>query len=39
MTEHEQKFGSDSARIHEWRSAWFEVSGLSGKAYKTGCVV
>jgi len=38
MTEHEQKFGSDSERLQKWKSALFEVSGLSGKAYKIGCV-
>jgi hypothetical protein len=38
MTEHEQKFGSDSERLQKWKSALIEVSGLSGKAYIIGCV-
>lgn len=36
MTEHEQKFGSDSERLQKWKSALIEVSGLSGKAYIIG---
>jgi hypothetical protein len=39
MTKHEQQLGSDSERLQKWRSALFEVSNLSGEAYKTGCVV
>jgi len=39
MTEHEQKFKSDPERLQKWRSALFDVSGLSGKVYKTGYVL
>jgi hypothetical protein len=39
MTKHEQQFGSASERLQKWRSALFEVSNLSGQAYKTGYVI
>ncbi|XP_057441228.1 disease resistance protein UNI-like [Lotus japonicus] len=36
MAEHAKSFGNDSEKIQKWKSALFEVSNLSGKAYKTG---
>jgi hypothetical protein len=41
MTEHENVFGNEPERLQKWRSALFEVAGMSGKPYETnnGCVV
>ncbi|XP_004517051.1 probable disease resistance protein At1g52660 [Cicer arietinum] len=36
MAQHESIFGINSERVQNWRSALFEVSNLSGKAYTTG---
>ncbi|CAJ2633253.1 unnamed protein product [Trifolium pratense] len=36
MDRHENNFGINSERVQKWRSALFEVSNLSGKAYTTG---
>ncbi|GAU49369.1 hypothetical protein TSUD_252430 [Trifolium subterraneum] len=36
MAQHEINFGINSNRVQKWRSALFEVSNLSGKAYTTG---
>lgn len=36
MAQHENNFGIDSERVQKWKSALFEVSNLSGKAYTTG---
>jgi len=39
MARHENNFGIDSERVQKWKSALFEVSNLSGKAYTTGYVI
>ncbi|MCH99295.1 toll interleukin receptor, partial [Trifolium medium] len=36
IARHENNFGINSERIQKWRTALFEVSNLSGKAYATG---
>nr|WIL60011.1 nodulation protein [Melilotus officinalis] len=36
MAQHENNFGINSERVQKWKSALFEVSNLSGKAYTTG---
>ncbi|PNX77588.1 hypothetical protein L195_g033556 [Trifolium pratense] len=33
--EHENNFGNELERLQEWRSALFEVAGMSGKPYET----
>ncbi|CAJ2634034.1 unnamed protein product [Trifolium pratense] len=35
MTEHENVFGNEPERLQKWRSALFEVAGMSGKPYET----
>jgi hypothetical protein len=39
MAQHENNYGINSERVHKWKSALFDVSNLSGKAYTTGYVI
>nr|WIL60012.1 nodulation protein [Melilotus officinalis] len=39
MAQHENNFGINSDKVQKWKSALFEVSNLSGKAYTTGFAI
>ncbi|KAK2431719.1 TMV resistance protein N [Trifolium repens] len=39
MAQHENNYGINSERVHKWKSALFDVSNLSGKAYTTEYVI
>jgi hypothetical protein len=39
MAQHENNYIINSERVHKWKSALFDVSNLSGKAYTTGYVI